>query len=222
MTQIYRTEASLTPIERAAKPIWEALFEISVPYKDTVSEQYARLFGMPTVGDAAIDADMHNQPIYTYATINKMVEYHKLGVVVKVINHADTKRIYDIINAYLLIWKNKLENGINIGNAPIDDLVLLDRFASVVYEHAVQHFRPDLVNSLALNGLSGNGMWKSRESLVKPEETPVNVEPTFTKRETLATYFSGRIMRGRGPAQGPTPPAGEVPPPSWMRRGGNT
>ncbi|MDD2879680.1 MAG: hypothetical protein PHQ58_04520 [Rhodoferax sp.] len=197
--QIYRRDDQpLDPITATGKPIWEALFMASVPFKDTMSDDYVRLFGMPTVGDPVIDRDMHNQPIYTYMTINKMVEYFRAGINVKVQKHSDTKRIYDIISRYINCWKEQLEHGINIGGAPIDDLILLDRFASVVFEHAVQHLTMEYLNSDAIRDLTGNGTWMNRGSFVKAP-VALDEEPAeYQKHQSLAQLFSERIISSGG------------------------
>lgn len=199
--QIYRrNDQPVDPITASGKPIWEALFMASVPFKDTMSDEYVRLFGMPTVGDPAIDRDMHNQPIYTYMTINKMVEYFRSGISVKVQKHSDTKRIYDTISRYINCWKEHLDHGINIGDAPIDDLILLDRFAGVVFEHAVQHFTREYLNSDAIRDLTGGGTWMSRSSFDKPVVIQENDEAQqFQKHQSLAQLFSERIISSGGP-----------------------
>lgn len=215
MTQIYRREDRLTPIERFGRPIWETPFEIAVAYKDTCTPEYIRLFGMPTVGDPTIDAQMHNQLCNRYATIDKMVEFFKRGITIRVVKHEDTKRIYDTINNYLLAWKDHLTRGINIGDAPIDDLIMLDRFAGVVYQHAVQHFTPEFVNSRFLQHMTGGGTLKSRESLVK--QKPVDdkgVEATQPQRESMAQLFSDRIIRG---GQASNHKGNGTPTSRWMR-----
>lgn len=214
-TQIYRRANQLSPIEQHGKPIWVTPFEVSIAYKDTCSPEYLRLFGMPTVGDPTIDATMHNQLCHRYVTINQMVEYFKKGIAVRVVNHADTKRIYELITNYLLAWKENLQTGINIGDAPIDDLILLDRFANVVYQHAVQHFTPEFLNSRLMQQLNGEGKWKSRDSLVKPKAVNEKGEVArHPQRESMSQLFSDRVIRGGRQA---TSPDGEVPKSRWAR-----
>lgn len=197
--QIYRrADQPVNPIDAAGRPIWNAVFLASVAFKDTMSDEYIRLFGMPTVGDPVIDREMHTQPIHTYMTIDKMVEYFRNGITVSVHNHADTKRIYDIIATYINTWKHHLDRGINVGGAPIDDLILLDRFAGIVFEHAAQHFTTEYMNSAAIKDLNGGGMWKGRDSFVRnvPKQNDEPVE--YQKHESLAQLFSERIVSNAG------------------------
>ena len=125
-------------IQKLGDPIWNNLYQASVRYKDSLSVDSIRTFGMPTVGDDTIDYDVHNQPLFVMITINDMVEYFKNGVAVTLRNNEDTATIYTIVNNYLLAWKQQLDNGINIGDAPFDDLVTLDEFATMLYPVALK------------------------------------------------------------------------------------
>jgi hypothetical protein len=41
-----------------------------------------------------------------------------------------------------------MEKSLNIGNAPLEDLKLMDRFANAVYEHAKYQFTDDTISSI--------------------------------------------------------------------------
>lgn len=197
MNNIYTPiNAPKSAIETYGRPIWERLFKASVAYKDSVSVDYIRLFGMPTVGDTSLDRSMHDQQIDTFMSINKMVEYFKVGVSVRVLVHSDTQLIYRIISDYLNAWKEQLDRGINVGNAPIDDLVLLDKFAAVVHDHAAQHFTQEYISSAMANHLEGGGKWANRGSLLKSSKVaePEVQEPY--KHQSLSELFSERVVTG--------------------------
>lgn len=185
-------------IEDAAKPIWEQIFQCKIAAKDNISDVDLEYFGMPSVGDFQIDADIRHQVILVYFTINKMTDLYKKGIPFSVAVHEDTKRIYDIIQNYLHIWKGYLEHGINIGGAPLDDLILLDKFAASVHAHAQVHFTREYVNSKLLNRLGDeSGMGLSRDDFFKPTAKQIEQTPA-PKHESLADIFSERIIRGRG------------------------
>lgn len=174
-----------------AQAIWTNLFAVTLDYCDTISSSYARIFGMPTVGDPGLDREMQHHSVDTFLTIDALVEHYKQGHQVKLRRHEDSKQIYDIISAYLQDWKNKLKEGINVGNPPIDDLILLDRYAAVVFPFAVQHFEPDFFSSAFVQGITGGGKWISRDQIFKapldqqePEVAPhkhQSLEETFTQ-----------------------------------------
>ncbi len=190
------------PVELYGRQIWTSLFLTSVPLKDTMSPAYKKLFGMPTVGDPVIDKEMADQPLVTYITIDKMIEYFKKGVVVSVINHADTLIIYEIVDKYLQGWSNRLRDGINVGGAPMDDLRDLDNFAAVVYPYAQQHKRPDTWNSRFADFISGGGVFASRESLMRDRSVPEPDAPEAPapQRESFSSVFAEGVLRGQGRA----------------------
>lgn len=182
-------------LEKLGLPIWERLFLISICYKDSLSSEHIKTFGMPTVGDKQIDNDIHNQMVDRYLTIDQMIEYFKQGINVYVKIHKETKDIYDIISAYLVCWKEYLDNGINIGGAPIDDLVTLDRFATSVYDHAVEHISDDYVNSNIFKHIGNRKV--GRAAFDKPPEEVI-IPGQVKQRESLATLFSDRVFSARG------------------------
>jgi hypothetical protein len=191
--KIRKTEQN--PIQLYGTPIWEALFFASVSFKNMQSESAIRTFGMPTVGDATIDAQMHNEQIRTYMTINQMAEYFRTGVTVSIIDPSDCKRIYDIITAYLLAWKERLDRGINIGDAPTEDLILLDRLAAVVHPHAAAYFDYGF-ESKTVAHFSGGPMLSRDVLLNKGNETTQEIEPV--KHQSLADIFAERVIKGGG------------------------
>lgn len=183
-------------VSKLGAPIWERLFLTSMNYKDSLSTDDIRRFGMPTVGDSTIDADMQNHLIDKYLTIDQMVEFYKQGIPIYVKIHKETKDIYDIISAYLLCWKQNLENGINIGGAPIEDLINLDRFATTVYAHAVEHFTEEFIHSNIINYIGTRKV--GRAAFAKKEEVYTTAtEPEVKQRESLATLFSDRVYSAR-------------------------
>ncbi len=185
---------SSSDLEKTGSLIWERLFLTSMCYKDTLSVEHIRLFGMPTVGDTTIDNDIHNQVVDRYLTINQMVDYFKKGIQVSIKIHPETEDIYNIISAYLFAWKRYLDNGINIGGAPIEDLIALDRFASSVYDHAVEHITEDYIQSSMLRYVSNNKL--SRSTFEKKQ---VIHEGTgeVKRRESLAESFSNKIYSAK-------------------------
>ncbi len=134
--------------------LWDHLYKVRIPYLASRSIEDIREKGTVISGIESYDADIPNQMQTTYLNIDKMVEYYREGVAVRVCNVADTKEIYEAISAHIYAWKYNLEKGVNIGNAPIDDLILLDRFANTVYEHAKYHFTDDTMDSPFLQQLT--------------------------------------------------------------------
>lgn len=192
-----------TAVTDTSTYIFDYLFKCRIPNLQTMSEEYIRFFGMPTTGDPSIDKAMADQWITTMIPISKMVEYSKQGITIKVVKYEDVKTIYSYISLHLQAWKNQIGNGINIGNAPIDDLIDLDAFANIVYDHAKFQFTRDIADSILERQMSTITRF-NKSNFFKPDIkvkdsdgdgiTRINSEPVdnFPKRESLSDIFKDR------------------------------
>jgi hypothetical protein len=116
--------------------LWERYFEVKYNYFKSRSINHIRKFGVRVSGVAEIDAQLENYEVVTQANINTMFEKWRSGVSVRVLKYSDTAEIYRIIHHHLITWAEYLSTGVNIGDAPLKDLVELDRFAEIVYDKA--------------------------------------------------------------------------------------
>lgn len=153
-------------VEKLGALIWDNLYAVRVPYIETQSAQMMKDFGIPTLGSRHMDRQMHQDLVNVVIPIDSIVEYFRRGVTVRMQNNDDTLEIYHIVNNYLLAWKQQIDNCLNLGNVPTEDLLLLDRFAEMLYPIA-QTFgaAPRDTGSLFANLYSGNGRFVSRGSL---------------------------------------------------------
>lgn len=188
-----------SPLQEAGWPIWHNLYNVKVRHRDTMSDDYIRIFGAPAVGDPATDHRIQNEWISLYITINDMVEYRKRDVTVLIVNHEDSKHIYEVVHAYLGEWKTQLQNSVNVGGARkiIEDLLMLDKFAAEVYPHAVIHFPNDYIESTfmqTLAELAGGRNWLERFRPKAVEEgEPVK---TYEERGGFHDFFTNRVFGG--------------------------
>lgn len=194
------------PVDTTVK-IFEYMYLCSIPWLKSQPIEMLKRYGVTLSGNANYDSDIENQWFTIYLTIAQMTDLMKDGVSVKVINVKDTKEIYESISHHLYAWKQQLHHGINIGGAPIDDLIALDELANKVYAHAkhqftrgmadsimarylneVQHlnasnfFRPEALKRLAPNVTSEDGI------------TRINAETEDPQRETLADFFKDKMI----------------------------
>lgn len=180
--------------------IFDSLFLCRFPDMQTRSAEHIRMFGIVYTGDSAMDKDLSNQWITTYITIAKMVEFHKTSVPIKVVKYEDVKKIYDYISRHLHAWKSHIEDGLNIGNAPIDDLIAMDEFANTVYDQAKFQFTRSIADSILMRQLSTVGRFNKDNIFSTPvvsENTVINpIEDTF-KRDSLADIFKDRKVGKR-------------------------
>lgn len=180
-------------IEIFGNAIFDNIYPVSVSHRDMQTDFQLKNFGMPTSGDDVLDKQMHGEMVDTYMTINQIVEYFKAGVVITVRDREDTKRIYDIVSGYMTAWATALETGLNIGGAPVDDLVLLDRFAGTVFPYAQEFVRPENKLSRFIHQTMGPAI--TRESLIAATPTAAEEERSRSplQRESLADLFASRV-----------------------------
>jgi hypothetical protein len=188
--------------------LWDYLYTVRVPQLETMSKEYMRAVGTYITGDRGIDNALANQWITTMIPIHQMVEYHKKGSQLRIVNVADTKEIYEHIANHLEAWKHQLERGINIGDAPIEDLIAMDRFAHDVYEHARYNFTEETVASILGRRLEAVGRFNPNNFFQKPVKTAqgnvttengitrINAEPESDtpERETYADFLKNRLV----------------------------
>lgn len=127
--------------------LWERYFMVKVNYLKSRPTDQIRRYGVRVSGNPEVDRYLPEQEIVTQMNIDAMFEKYRMGVSVKVINYDDTAEIYRIIHHHLIAWAEYLSTGINIGNAPLKDLVELDVFAGVVYDKARSVFSEEVRES---------------------------------------------------------------------------
>jgi hypothetical protein len=169
-----------------ANLIFDYRFMVRVPDLQTRSEQHIKMFGVHSTGDRAQDMIMANQLITVMISIAEMVEYHKQGVNIRVVKRQDVLTIYDYITRHLQAWKERLNQGLNIGDAPIDDLISLDQFANVVHESAKYQFTREIADSILAKHLASTITFNKHNIFKKESSAAViisNQDPTKDKVE---------------------------------------
>lgn len=195
----------MQPIEHAVDTtvdLWEIYYKVRLPYLQSRTLDDIREKGTIVSGIPAYDNDVHNQLFTTYLTISQMADYFKEFVPIRVCDTTDTKLIYEAITRHILAWKAQLEKGLNVGDAPIEDLILLDRFANTVYEHAKYQFTSDGANSSFvqyITGKSGLNMQNLLKGPASAEGTMTfnKIEEQYESRDSLQDFFKSRSGRLR-------------------------
>lgn len=124
------------PTKDTAAPLFEKSFRCSVSRNLTTTDYYIETFGFVGTGIPQIDKTLKDEIIDTYITIDTMVEYHNQDIPFRMHNYDDTKIVYELIQEHLEAWKIRLTNAVNIADAPLEDLIALDKLASSVYDKA--------------------------------------------------------------------------------------
>lgn len=186
--------------------IFEYVFNVRYPELQSRSVDHIKHFGTPSTGNKDIDRNINSQLVNSWITIAKMVEYHEANCPLIFPNQEDIKMIYECISNHLYLWKKELENGINLGDAPILDLIALDKFANGVYAHAKYQFTPQIAESLLVQHMNGISRVNKRNFFkTKPKEVQVdkdgsvNIEhDPYPKREELTDMFRERMVSKPG------------------------
>jgi hypothetical protein len=180
--------------------IWNSLFMCRIPYIHTRSLEHIQMYGIPTCGDPLADREAVKEKVTTMLTIAQMIEYFERGVTIGVVKYDDTKKIYERITDHLNAWKSELHNCLNVKDAPLEDLIVMDKFANAVYQHAKYQFTPEIVDSILAremeaampvnrgNVLQGGppGIGVTRIRAIKDEPTgPID-------RSSMADIFASR------------------------------
>ena len=192
--------------ESERTPIWylkNKLFRVSVPQLRSRSLRDMELFGTMISGDQRIDRENSNSETVCFLSIDKMLEYHVANVPVRVLRREDTKQIYEYIKDHLEAWAKVFSETLNTQLVPIEDLILLDEFASKIYIHARHHFDRKWVQGKLSKGLS-NIMSHNFQNIVQKGKAPgaatdkemeAQAEQyleSLPKREELTDFFLSR------------------------------
>jgi len=199
----------------AVNDLFDRYFLVQMNYLNSRSVDQLRRFGQRISGVAEIDRTLDRQEIVTELSVNAMFEKFRSGVTIKLVRYSDAAEVYRIIHAHLIKWAEYITSGINVGSAPLTDLVELDRFASVVYDKAVNVFSEQERTS-ALAGTFNrvqtinfnNILTRARKTDYHTvETTPNGVEvmrvkelegPKLVERTSFKELFSSRISDLKG------------------------
>ena len=170
--------------------IFNALFYCKVSNIQSQSLDYLQLHGMPCVGDATYDRQQANELIDRALCIVDMIELYNNGVTVRVSKYEDTKIIYERITDHLNAWKTRLESGFHMKDAPIEDLILMDKFAVSVYSHAKYQFTEVYVDSLIGKRLTSTMRIPLDQLITRKEITSINKIEDDNSEDKLPTRVS--------------------------------
>lgn len=156
--------------------IWYKRYMCRLNFLESRTMEQLQEYGMPTVFDPECDQIINNQMVIRMLTINDMVEYYKRNVNIYVVKYNDTKLIYEDIMAHLRAWKQYMDTSLmSQGDAPIEDLIILDKFANIVYKHAGYLFTNDYLETdivKQLRGLMPVRVCNSEEAAETKEHPP--------------------------------------------------
>lgn len=190
--------------------IFDRLYRVSIPTRQMMSIEEQRAYGVRAIGDKVLDNALLNERTITWISIDKMIDYYKDGVTVGIIDPEDTKRIYEAISPHLSYWIGHFKRGVNFSNAPVEDLILMDKFASAVYSHAKFHFTTETMGSgftermnnfMPLNPLnffkSGAVLTNRVQTDFEKDKLSHTFNPKEAERQSLADEFKRAAVKLR-------------------------
>lgn len=169
--------------------IWEMQWHVRVPYLQTTDESYIKHFGMHTTGNAEIDKELSNQLIDTMIPISKMVDYHRRGIPIRIVKYDDVKKIYDYIEKHLSLWADNLKHGLNIGNAPIEDLIAMNDFANSIYPMARPYYTENTIGSSFMRAVDSLGYNSLHDRFKTKEEKQEEANKPVVNRNDYSSVF---------------------------------
>ena len=138
------------------KGLTDYYYTVKLNKLENTSEEELKLFGNYITGSKAIDTNLLNTWYQTQIPICKMIDLYKEGKSIKIVKPLDTKTIYEIIDRHINSWINYIKQGINTKAAPMEDLLLMDRFAQEIYPFAIEHFKREEIDNVFRNMFVAN------------------------------------------------------------------
>lgn len=163
--------------------------------------EHIKKFGVVMSGNEEYDSTVSKRVIKVMLTVAEMADLFAKQIFVSLVTPSDAKDIYQNVQSHITTWVEHMSMAYSTNNFPLEDLVALDEFASVVYPHAVKYFSGERVSELrnrlyggASNGLTSIGRlgnWRA-DGNEKQEEKP---KPKVPQRIGFADQFNKAIRK---------------------------
>lgn len=118
------------------RKLFKDLYKVSMRQKDVQTIEEQRVYGTISSGHKGLDEMMQNSYITRYLTINDMIELYREGISFRLTEGFDSKKIYEAVSEHTGRWREALQYTMNMGKAPVEDLILMEDFISTIYERA--------------------------------------------------------------------------------------
>jgi hypothetical protein len=181
--------------------IFDILYLCRIPVTATKTIEQIRQFGMYSTGDKFLDKAQSRALTTTYLSIEKMAEIHASGAEVRLVKYTDVKPIYEAVTKHLIVWKNQLDSGVNLGTAPIEDLISLDQFAVDLYEHVKYEQGQAGIDSLNIQYLNSiipfnrNTFFSSTPSVTIDGKLTTPEEKQYPERDSFSNFFRSKLQK---------------------------
>lgn len=127
--------------------LWFIRYQCRVPFIQTLSIEQLEEDGLPTSGDKHHDHAMQWEPRLMSIPIHRMAELWAAGANIALINKTDAPKIFEAISKHLHAWKDHIANSYHPNKPPYEDLLVLDQFATIMYDHAKFAYDENIVDT---------------------------------------------------------------------------
>lgn len=152
-----------------------------------------------TTGFAKHDNSLIGMRAQCYMPISRMATIFDKGYMVALVKSEDAKTVYEYIQYHLEGWMKVMTGGLNAVQAPYDDLMVLDRFATAVYGVAAhQYGTPDTQTAFGrfmaqFKHLSADAFNTEVMEAKAPDEP--NIKPRIDLQEALLAHQARMLGR---------------------------
>lgn len=129
------------PLHYDHRDLFERYYAVRYRHFESRTPDQLRRYGVRVSGVPQIDASIEKYEVDSELSIDGMFELWRKNVTIKVVNYADCAEIYEIIQRHLVKTGEFIRFTINGSNKELlEDMVDLDKFATVVYDKAKSVF----------------------------------------------------------------------------------
>ena len=151
------------------------------------SEEYNRVVGHISTGSALEDMKLMNEEVHVGGSIEDMLRLFRDGVHITLRDPRDLAEIYDHITQHLNNWIEYINYDLNIHNAPMEGLTLMEEFAEAIYPQAVG-YRPEFQRPPSMKNRAAllfGGISREQAVAQAAENQPVKHSPLIGRLEDL-------------------------------------
>jgi hypothetical protein len=147
---------------------------------------------VPTTEDKELDRLIPLQPAKFWLNVAQMAELCYQGYPLSLVNYQDSLPVYTYVQNHLEQAMKVLVNSLNSNQAPLDDLMILEEFASRVFAHA-RYLMPksDGANASLISGLNLSGLGQISIFKAAMKTATVQEDDGYPKRQS----FTGQIAQ---------------------------
>lgn len=180
--------------------LFHTYFIVRIPYS-YANEARQLLEGTPQFQNQQQVEMQAEEMVARQHTIPELAELSNRGCRIIIDDPTKSVDMYKLLNEYLQDWKYRTQSSINVGQVPINDLEILDRFAQVLYQISRRYTNHSITGSkteVGLAELMSSRTFKRRSNRVKnsePVQKRIEVDEHSTVTDDISRATLERELR---------------------------